>query len=67
MMHVILHPAVQLDLLQIAEFYESVAGTELADDFYNELSRFIYDAAKNPEHFSVREHGLRRVNLTRFP
>ena len=66
-MQIILHPAVHSDLLQIAEYYESVTGTELADDFYNELCRFISDTAKNPERFSVRENGLRRVNLPRFP
>lgn len=66
-MQVILHPAVHSDLLQIAEYYENVAGTELAEDFYDELFHFISHAAKHPERFSVRERDLRRVNLPRFP
>ena len=49
------------------EYYEQVANTELADDFYRELRRFMLAAAERPETFSIRERDLRRVNLHRFP
>ena len=66
-MRVVLHPKIHSDVHAIMEYYERVAGPELADDFYGELRRFMLDAAERPESYSVREHHLRRANLLRFP
>jgi plasmid stabilization system protein ParE len=66
-MRLVLHPKVDSDVRAIMDYYESVAGPELADDFHVELRRFLLRAAQRPESYSVREHNLRRVNLHRFP
>lgn len=49
------------------EYYERVATASLADDFYQELRRLMQVAAARPESFSIRQNGLRRANLQRFP
>ncbi len=67
LMRLVLHPKVSSDVQAIMEYYERVAGPELADDFYSELRRFMLEAAGRPESFSIRERELRRVNLHRFP
>ena len=66
-MRLVLHPKVHSDVPAIMEYYEGVAGPELADDFYGELRRVMLEAAARPESFSVRERGLSRANLHRFP
>lgn len=66
-MRLVLHPKVHSDVRAIMEYYERVAGTELADDFYSERRRFMSEAAERPESFSIRERDLRRVNVHRFP
>lgn len=66
-MRLVLHPKVASDIRAIMEYYERVANPALADDFYNELRRFMLKAAERPESFSVRESDLRRANLIRFP
>ena len=66
-MRLVLHPKVHSDVHTIMEYYERVAGSELADDFYSELRRFMVEATERPESFSIRERDLRRVNLHRFP
>lgn len=66
-MRVVLHPKVSADISSIVEYYEEIAGSELADEFYRELGSFIKDAAERPESFSIRLRDIRRVNLHRFP
>ncbi len=66
-MRLVLHPAVRSDVRAIMQYYEQAANPELADDFYSELRRFMRRATERPESFAVREGGLRRVNLHRFP
>jgi plasmid stabilization system protein ParE len=61
------HPQVASDISQIMDYYEDVAGELLADEFYAELRSSFEKASESPEAFSVRERGLRRVNLGRFP
>ena len=60
-------PHIQSDISEIAEFYESIAGQELADAFYVELWHFFERALKFPLAYRVQSHGLRRVDLKRFP
>ena len=62
-----LHPGARVDIRRIVEYYEDVAGPELADEFYAELRTFIQKAAASPEGYAVRERDIRRVNLERFP
>ena len=66
-MRLILHPKVYSDIDSIMAYYEEVATTELANDFYAELRQFMTEAATRPESFAVRERDIRRVNLHRFP
>ena len=66
-MQLVLHPQVHADVCAIMDYYERAAGPELADDFYSELRKFMLEAAKRPQSFSIREHDLRRANLHRFP
>jgi hypothetical protein len=61
------HPSVYSDVDQVMSYYERVAGTELADDFYAEFISFVHIAAHTPEVFNIRIRDLRRVNLDRFP
>ncbi len=61
------HPLVASDISQITRYYERVAGSQLADDFYTELQTAFLKAARAPEASSLREKNLRRVNLERFP
>ena len=49
------------------DYYEDVAGVQLADEFYSELRTFFQKAADSPKAYDIREHNLRRVNLERFP
>ena len=61
------HRQVASDISRIIDYYEDVAGSQLADEFYVELRSFFQKAAASPEAYRVREQDLRRVNLERFP
>jgi plasmid stabilization system protein ParE len=49
------------------DYYETIAGRDLADEFYSELRFFFQRAAEFPQAYAVRAHDLRRVDLQRFP
>ena len=49
------------------DYYEDVAGQNLANDFYAELKVYFQKAVQSPESYTVRKSGLRRVNLVSFP
>ena len=66
-MRLVLHPKVYSDIDAIMAYYEEVAATELAREFYAELRHFMVEAAKRPKSFAIREGDIRRVNLRRFP
>lgn len=66
-MRLVLHPKVYSDIDSIMEYYEQVATSQLADEFYAELRSLMAEAAAKPESFSIRERNIRRVNLHRFP
>ena len=66
-MLLVLHPKVYSDIDAIMAYYEEVAATELAREFYAELRHFMVEAAKRPKSFAIREGDIRRVNLRRFP
>ena len=61
------HKQINSDISQIMDYYEDVAGPQLADEFYAELKLYFQKAADSPESYIVRERDLRRVNLNRFP
>jgi plasmid stabilization system protein ParE len=65
-MRLVYHPKVQKDVNGILRYYEGVSSN-LADEFWNELRRFIELIGENPGHSHPAERGLRRVNLRRFP
>ena len=52
---------------RIRDYYEDVAGPQLADEFYSELRSFFQKTAESPEAYGIRDRDLRRVNLERFP
>ena len=62
-----LHPQISSDISRIMDYYEDVAGRQLAGEFYGELRSFFQKAADSPEAYGLRERDLRRVNLERFP
>jgi plasmid stabilization system protein ParE len=66
-MRVRLHRLVYSDIAEIMDYYERVAGIDLADDFYRELRSLIEKAREQPLRFRIYEGDLRRVNLPRFP
>ena len=66
-MKVELHPEVHLDILDIMEFYEEAAGTELSADFYSEFRRVADVIGARPKSFPLHTPRLRRANLDRFP
>ena len=66
-MRLVLHPKVYSDIDAIMAYYEEVAATELANEFYAKLRHFLTEAARRPESFALRERAIRRSNLHRFP
>lgn len=61
------HPQISADISEIVRYYEKVAGSQLATEFYSELRNAFRKAGELPHSFNVRERNLRRVNLERFP
>lgn len=61
------HPLVASDVSRIIQYYEEVAGPQLAKEFYVELRVSFEKAGASPELYSIRERDLRRANLDRFP
>jgi plasmid stabilization system protein ParE len=57
-----LHSQVASDIARIMDYYEDVAGRQLADEFYSELRSCFQKAADSPEIYDVRTRDLRRVN-----
>jgi len=66
-MRLVLHPKVYSDIDAIMAYYEEVAATELAKEFYAELRHFMVEVAKRSKSFAIRQRDIRRVNLRRFP
>ena len=66
-MRLVLHPKVYSDIDRIMHYYEQVATSQLANEFYAELRSLMAEAGAKPEYFSIRQGDIRRVNLHRFP
>ncbi len=66
-MKVELHPEVHSDILQIMEYYEESAGTELSGEFYSEFRHYADLIGARPKSFPSYNSRLRRTNLDRFP
>lgn len=61
------HKQIESDISRIMAYYEDVASSALADEFYAQLKVYFQKAADPPESYIAREADLRRVNLKRFP
>ena len=48
-LRVVFHPKVFSAVDAIMDYYERVAGIQLADDFYAEFRLFLQDASDDPE------------------
>ena len=66
-LRVVFYPKVFSEVDAIMDYYERVAGIQLADDFYTEFRLFVQDASADPEKFNIRSGNFRRGNLKRFP
>ena len=66
-MELVYHPRVPAEVTAILDYYERVAGPELAADFEAELDRALSLVRRRPGSFAARAGSLRRVNLRRFP
>lgn len=66
-MNVFFHPRVFAEVDAIMRYYEEVADSQLADDFYEEFRGKVLEVTDNPEHFNERVGGYKRANLQRFP
>jgi plasmid stabilization system protein ParE len=64
---VVFHPQVFAEVEAIMRYYEAVADTRLADDFYLEFRTKVLEAFESPGHFNERVGGFKRANLKRFP
>ena len=66
-LRVVFHPKVFSVVAATLNYYERVAGIQLADDFYEEFRLFVQDASSESEKYNIRRGNYRRVNLKRFP
>jgi hypothetical protein len=66
-MRLVLHPKVYSDIDQIMAYYEQIATTDLANDFYAELRQFMKAAAARPDSFAIRKRDVRRGELGSIP
>ncbi|MEK6410907.1 MAG: hypothetical protein AABN34_28630 [Acidobacteriota bacterium] len=48
------HKQVASDVSRIMDYYENLAGPELADEFYAELQAYFQKAADLPESYNIR-------------
>lgn len=65
-MKVQIAPTVYSDLLEIIEYYEQKAGSDIAAEFYAEFRRKALTAGERPHSFP-QSGRFRRVNLQTFP
>lgn len=67
MARIVYHRLISRDLRSAINYYESEAGTALANRFFDEVEDTLRDILKNPtgNHFS--DGGLRRAALKTFP
>lgn len=66
-MSIVFHPRVFAEVDAIMRYYEEVADSRLAGEFYQEFRSKVLEVAENPEHFNERVGGYKRANLRRFP
>ena len=66
-MKVVYHRLAVRDVRQILDYYESQAGSNLADRFFTDLLATIGKALENPRHFPPLSGSMRRANLPDFP
>jgi len=62
-----LHPEVQQDLREAADFYRVQAGTRLSQSFLAEIEPSVGLLLRNPRFGAIWRHGRRRFVTRRFP
>jgi hypothetical protein len=62
MMPIVEHPAVRQEFAAAVRYYAEING-DLAVDFDATVDQYRDWISTNPEHFRIRAHGVRRVNL----
>ena len=55
------------DVRLFLDYYESEAGTPLADRFFEDVLSTVAKALASPRHFPPLGEVMRRANLTGFP
>ena len=65
-MRVEYHPAIEKELREIVEYYES-RSFGLGNEFLNEFERQVLKIASNPSMWKTVENNIRRVLMNRFP
>ena len=67
-MKLIYHRLAVRDVREVLDYYETEAGSPLADRFFGGLLAIIEKIQANPQYFPpLGDTGLRRANLTNFP
>ncbi len=66
-MKTVYHRLAVRDVRQILDYYESEAGSPLADRFFADLLSTAAKARENPRHFPPLGGAVRRANLADFP
>lgn len=66
MAEVRLHPEAKIELQGAIDFYDLIS-TDLGDQFLLDYISREQTVAENPDLYSLRAHGARRVNLKDFP
>src|SRR5436189_4556353 len=61
-----LHPLVQRDVSRVLRHYDDI-NDHLGDEFWEDLTSIINQAAAAPQRFHFETRNLRRANLKRFP
>lgn len=63
---ILYHSAIQSEIRNILDYYEAIS-TQLANDFWEELTSAFHYAQEFPERHHFDPSGRRRSNLKRFP
>ena len=66
-MKAVYHRLAVRDVRNILDYYESEAGSPLADRFFSDFLLTVAKAQENPKHFPPLGEFVRRANLTDFP
>lgn len=66
-MKLVVHPLVQIDVLEAMTYYERKGGTKLAADFFLEFERLKNTILDRPLSFATIDEKHRKCRFDRFP